>query len=483
MQQRTRTALLRLDVGHLIAVHRVHDGRQTEPARVGGGETRVAVRGPLHRRAHAVPVAEPDVVAHADLVPVVEDRRAGQGEQQGGEQLDLVAVVLQQRGEPAADAHVGAHPGVLGVLRVHVVALLVGDHLQGQLVVVAQEDAPLAAVGDPRGLGEDLRDRVAGLAAHRHEDPRHHREVERHVALVAARGEVAEVVDDVLRPLVGLGEQHGVGVVGVDLLADPLEELVGLGQVLAVGALAGEQVRHRVQPEAVDAEVEPEPQPGDHLGLDPGVVVVEVRLVREEAVPVVLLADRVVGPVGGLGVDEDDPGVRVLLVVVGPHVEVAVGPVRVRPGGLEPRVLVAGVVHDEVDDHPHAAGVRGVGELHEVGEVAELRQHRGVVGHVVPAVAQRRGEERGEPEAVDPEPLEVVELGREPLEVPDPVAVAVLEGPHQHLVEHRTLEPLRVQVLLRGLREGVGDGLVHCHAGFLRTVRRWAGSAEGSSRT
>ena len=63
--------------------------------------------------------------------------------------------------EPAADADVGPHPRVLGVLRVHVVALLVGDHLEGQLVVVAQEDAPLAAGRDRRGLGQDLRDRVA----------------------------------------------------------------------------------------------------------------------------------------------------------------------------------------------------------------------------------------------------------------------------------------------------------------------------------
>jgi hypothetical protein len=53
------------------------------------------------------------------------------------------------------------------------------------------------------------------------------------VAFVAA-AVVAEVVDDVLGPLVGLGEQDGVGVVGVDLGAHPLEELVGGGEVLAV---------------------------------------------------------------------------------------------------------------------------------------------------------------------------------------------------------------------------------------------------------
>ena len=165
-------------------------------------------------------------------------------------------------------------------------------------------------LGDRRGLREDLRDRVARLAAHRHEHPRHHREVERHVALVAAGRRVAEVVDDVLRPLVGLGQQHAVRVQPVDLGAHPLEELVRRGQVLAVGALRLVQVRHRVEPEAVDAQVQPEPQRLEDRVLHARVLVVQVRLVGEEPVPEVLLADRVEGPVRGLGVDEDDPRVR-----------------------------------------------------------------------------------------------------------------------------------------------------------------------------
>ena len=103
------------------------------------------------------------------------------------------------------------------------------------------------------------------------------------MALVA----VAEVLDDVRRPLVGLGEQHAVGVLGVDRRAHALEVVVRLGQVLAVGALALEEVGHGVEAEAVEAEVEPEAQDLEHRLLDLGVVVVEVGLVGEEAVPVV----------------------------------------------------------------------------------------------------------------------------------------------------------------------------------------------------
>ena len=77
VEERRRLALLGLDVDRLIAEHRVDDGRRVEPVEVGAGETGVAVAGPLHRGPHAVAVAQIDVVAHADLVAVIDHRRAG----------------------------------------------------------------------------------------------------------------------------------------------------------------------------------------------------------------------------------------------------------------------------------------------------------------------------------------------------------------------------------------------------------------------
>ena len=76
------------------------------------------------------------------------------------------AAVLQQRREAAADADVDPHLRVGGVRLVHVVALLVGHHLERQLVVVAQEHRPLAVLGDLRRLPQDLDDRMAVLLPH-----------------------------------------------------------------------------------------------------------------------------------------------------------------------------------------------------------------------------------------------------------------------------------------------------------------------------
>ncbi len=106
--------------------------------------------------------------------------------------------------------------------------------------------------------------------------------------------------------------------------------------------------------------------------------------------------------------------------------------------GLEPRVLVAGVVHHEVGDDAYAAGVRLADELAEVLDGAEFRQHGGVVGDVVAAVTQGRGIEGRQPDAVDTEPLDVVELGDHPLEGAGPRAGRIREGPGEQFVEDGT---------------------------------------------
>ena len=95
----------------------------------------------------------------------------------------------------------------------------------------------------------------------------------------------------------------------------------------------------------------------------------------------------------------------------------------------------------------------------EVVDGAELRQHRAEVADVVAAVAQRRVVERRQPDAVDAQPLEVVELLGEPAQVAGAVAVGVGERADEHLVEHGTLEPVVVDAQGAGLAVVVGRAL------------------------
>ena len=183
---------------------------------------------------------------------------------------------------------------------------------------------------------------------------------------------------------------HAARVLEVDHRAQRLDELVRRRLALAVALVGLVEVGDRVEPEPVDAEVEPEPDDVEHRVVHGRVLEVEVGLVREEAVEEELAALGVERPVRVLGVGEDDADVRALLVGVAPDVEVAVRPLGVGAGLLEPLVLVGGVVERQVDDDAHVALVRLRDELAELVERAELGEDRAVVGDVVAAVAQRR---------------------------------------------------------------------------------------------
>ena len=102
------------------------------------------------------------------------------------------------------------------------------------------------------------------------------------------------------------------------------------------------------------------------------------------------------------------------------------------------------VVHDEVGDHPQTALVRLVDEGAEVLDRPVVRVDAEEVGDVVAAVAKRARVGGQQPDAVDAEPLQVVELLGETAEVAGAVVVRVEEPAQMDLVEDGSLEPERI---------------------------------------
>ncbi len=292
-KERGEVLLLILDVDRFVVILGIDRDRQIELLRVGLGKTGIAIAAPLHRGAAAVAIAEIKIIAHPDLVAVVNDRRAGHGEEQDIEQLDLAPVVGQERPEPAANAEIDPRRRIGRVNAPHVIALFVGHHFEGEFVVVAQEHGPLAVVGYGRGLLEDVDDRKAILHLQGHEHPRHEREMEIHVRLVAR----SEVGDGVLRPLVRLGQEHAILEAGVEMAAQLFQIGVRFGQILAAGSIAFVKIGHGIEPETVHTHVQPEIE---HLldGLmHGGIVEIQIGLVRIKAMPVIGFRDRVPRPV------------------------------------------------------------------------------------------------------------------------------------------------------------------------------------------
>ncbi len=216
---------------------------------------------------------------------------------------------------------------------------------------------------------------------------------------------------------------------------------VRLRQVLARCALALDQVGHRVHAKAVDAEIQPKLHDRPDRFANCRIVVVQVRLVAEEPVPVVGLRDRVPGPVRELGVEKDEANAAIAIVGLAPHVPVPTRIVRRAARFDEPRVLIRRVIQDELDDHAQPARVRLLQECLELLERAIARMDVRIIGNVVPIVPKWRWIHGLDPEAVDAERREMVQLGRQPDEVADAVSVAVRKRLDVQLIEDRVLVP------------------------------------------
>ena len=100
--------------------------------------------------------------------------------------------------------------------------------------MIAQEHRPLAFLRNRRRQVHDVGDGETVLHLDAHEQARHHRKMECHVALVP----ITEVRDRVLGPLVRFREDHALRILRIDMRPHLFQELVRLWQVLAVGALA-----------------------------------------------------------------------------------------------------------------------------------------------------------------------------------------------------------------------------------------------------
>jgi hypothetical protein len=107
-------------------------GRTVRSAR----ESAVALAGPLHRRAGALALVEGQIVAHPDLVAILQHRRARQREEHRECQLQPPPVIAEHGRQPSADPPVVELHGGLGRQRLKdPLALLRRQATEVELVV------------------------------------------------------------------------------------------------------------------------------------------------------------------------------------------------------------------------------------------------------------------------------------------------------------------------------------------------------------
>ena len=202
----------------------------------------------------------------------------------------------------------------------------------------------------------------------------------------------------------------------------------GAGRGVRQGRVLADHVDD-VHAEAVHAAVQPPAHHGVDGLADLGVLPVQVRLLGGEDVQVVLPGRLIKGP--GWAGEEGFP----VGGLVPPPVPVALGVVPARAGLDEPGVLVGGVVDHQVHDQLHAAGVQLRRAARPGRRGCRTAGRCPVVADVVAVVVHRRAVDRGQPDHVHAETVQVVDVADDAAQVADAVAVGVGEAAGIDLVD------------------------------------------------
>ena len=223
--------------------------------------------------------------------------------------------------------------------------------------------------------------------------------------------------------------------------AERAQHVVLLDRRPDLGALGRDHERHRIHPEAGDAELNPEPHDFQDFGLHMRIRGVEVGLEIVEAMEVPGFCDLIARPGRFLHAGKHHALVGIGGLLVGPDIPVAIGRILVASRVAKPRMRVGGVVDDEVDDDADAALLAAMGEFDEIAERAVARIDAVIIRDVVAVVLAGRRLERHQPDRGDAQPLQIIQPPQQALEIADAVAVGVHIGADGKAIEHAVLVP------------------------------------------
>jgi hypothetical protein len=196
-----------------------------------------------------------------------------------------------------------------------------------------------------------------------------------------------------------------------------------------------------VAAESVDSFVEPEAENLFDFFEDFGIVPIEIGLLFAVDMEVVLVDFRHVFP-SAAGEDAGPVIGSFSVFAFAPIVIIVVRGVLVF-GHEEPRMLVGGVIDDEIH-HERDVAFLGFGDQpFHVFHRPVFRIDGFVVGNVIAEIVVGRAVERREPNDVDSESLKVIELGDNAGDIPDSIAIGIAKRTGIDLIDG-VIRPIRV---------------------------------------
>lgn len=102
-------------------------------------------------------------------------------------------------------------------------------------------------------------------------------------------------------------------------------------------------------------------------------------------------------------------------------------------------MLLAGVVHDQIEDDSHSAFVYFLNQPVAGLHVAILLRDAAIVADVIAEILLRTAEEGRDPNRTEPQFLDVVQSADDAIDVPDAISIRILKRPRVDLIDSLSL--------------------------------------------
>src|SRR5262249_1163685 len=146
-------------------------------------------------------------------------------------------------------------------------------------------------------------------------------------------------------------KHHPIGISRIECGAHFLDDRMCFWKIFAIRSIAFDEIGNGVEPQPVNAHVEPETHRIEYRTKHAWIVEIQIWLMAIEAMPEIGLAGRIPGPVGNFRVPEYDPRVAKQLIGVRPNIKITCCRASLcAPGTLKPGMLIRGMIDNEFDD-------------------------------------------------------------------------------------------------------------------------------------
>ena len=121
---------------------------------------------------------------------------------------------------------------------------------------------------------------------------------------------------------------------------------------------------------------------------------------------------------------------------------------------LKPQVLITRVIHHQVHDHPNPPLMSLCHQVLQIIHNAVVWQNLSEIPDVIAAIQQRGIKHWRQPDAIHPQPLQVIQHFRQTLKIANAVTVGIFKSLDQHLIKHCLLIPIMRMTVCHTLRSG-----------------------------